>query len=1083
MAQTRGRASSRNSKDAAMRASSTQQQQPSAQNPQRNAPIQSNAAAISEKTAATAQEHRKCGCCLSRFFFWTLKRTILVYLLFTTLWTCPQNPKHPVCTVEKKIFSNVIQPATDSFFATPLGSRFYNAYEGHMVPLYKSHGKPLAIKTYRLANQHVVPIVKRVADPVCQEFKRQIDPLSTKLSDHYYTLVHPWISPVATKVVFTFETYVIPVVRSTSAWSCKFTREKAVPAANIAWSNYIVPTYQNHFVPFWNNHLNPAINSAADHTVRYTKAKIVPGLRKGSDFAFEKLSYFTKTYVRPAARKATLVCYRFVNNHVVPPVQRAYSLYLKRHVDAVVDWEKVEIITQTAETALSKSIKWTSEVLVEFYYITYEIITGDLHPTLAAQRAEKKSPFAIPKKTDAHDIYGNIKKQPSKPDLARQAQEIGNKWWGAARQWVQQARNVATNVATNIGQKVEKKLTQPSEVKEKHIGDTHVEETTRSSSDDAVLEQTVAPEESSKSNEIPDLVPEEAVSVIYNAHEEALNKFNNLREAVDDKLNLESFPSIINDVEESVLEATTLLAEMHPKFDQIVDAAMKAVESKYAKMGIRPSDISDDLKEILTGVARSVLDSTEESPKDTTEAENTETMMTYADTLPPSSQSTEDTVETVTPEPIEPVEPEISVEEPVSHGSESGSEPSSKETQEKAPVPEAEPVESDTPTKKAVSKSEPGVIEKLGEVAKDIESVIEDRIEQNKHEHKEHLEQVIEFVHPGSSKSSEDQDTLQDVSSSSSITTTDADSSAKLLATVEEPKVPIVQKPQINSVEKQKISVEDTPSEEAKPTSLVVADKAWESESIVGEPKVAPPSAAKEKESEIVSKSVVETPKNSDSSADASDDTERTSTSIATTETSGLNIDKVVNNEEDPDLSRVAAEWVSYAKKSISEQVAQDRSLSNLRESVSISTESLDKAPVVSDVSVAKDYIPSDSIQKTENGVESIVESEPSLQANIASPTLASASVTSPETSPLEESISKDHKASTLTEDTTVTPDQVANAVKRKVESIVSKVNSEQPPSAPLKQKGSSGSKKKQTGKGGAPKKVKRKKRVSVVKN
>ncbi|KAJ1675715.1 hypothetical protein EV182_000728, partial [Spiromyces aspiralis] len=303
-------------------------------------------------------------CTARRLLWWSLKRLFLAYLIFTSFWTCPQYPAHPVCRAENKIYNTVVKGAANSLLSTSLGSRVHHAYQGHIVPLYLTHARPLAMKGYTAVNTHIAPAVHRVADPLCHHVKQRVAPVLDAARSRYDALIKPYVDWAVGTVSHATEAYVIPVLGPAYAGVDRFASRYAIPAAKTAWSSYLEPAYHNHIAPFCHDRLLPAARSAISRACEATRTHVAPALKRTSLAAYRS----AKAYLVPASKRATLAGYRAINRHVVPPLQRGYELYLKRHVDTVVDWDKVELALSAANSFLATSTKWAAEILTELYY-------------------------------------------------------------------------------------------------------------------------------------------------------------------------------------------------------------------------------------------------------------------------------------------------------------------------------------------------------------------------------------------------------------------------------------------------------------------------------------------------------------------------------------------------------------------------------------------------------------------------------------------------------------------------------------------------------------------------------------------
>ncbi|KAI8322787.1 hypothetical protein GQ54DRAFT_130984 [Martensiomyces pterosporus] len=541
------------------------------------------AAAAAAVSAASTSSHLRTKRCSSRGYCgWAVRRIVLLYVLFVSLYTCPTSPGHPVCWAESAARSSIVDPVHSYILSTETGARISNAYQAHLVPFYKKHGTPIVDNTRAFVVERVAPVVKEASKPVCDAVHRIADPYKEKAYAAYSTHAKAHVDEVRETACRVTRKYVVPAAIVLRDRTGQVVNEYIVPFSKSALNDYLIPLYRDHIQPRWNNQIKPALCRYSKTAAAYTRAHILPAIADGATHGYEVACDFTTTHVVPRAKRGAVHAYVFFKTHVSPPVRKVYDENLKEHVDRVVPWDQVEIVMGKLGDICSTAIDVAKSFTEEFYYMCYTIATGEEHPSVIARM---KAEEAL--KHGGAAFAGS--EGPSEDDT--QIQAIARRLSGSARQWIQFARGLVGSAADNAKDKVNAygRATGIYHRATKAVADRFAKTTapvvqSTVQSDEATSQVAAvdtpipsAPETteptpaapsvpmSTISQEIP-VAAEEAASVILEArdamagvlvNEEEKAAFEELvRAASDATERLEEFPSVLNDLDEEPAAAT-----------------------------------------------------------------------------------------------------------------------------------------------------------------------------------------------------------------------------------------------------------------------------------------------------------------------------------------------------------------------------------------------------------------------------------------------------------------------------------------------------------------------------------------------
>ncbi|KAJ2800013.1 hypothetical protein H4R20_004219, partial [Coemansia guatemalensis] len=366
--------------------------------------------------------------------WWTLRGGFL-YVLFVLLFTCPGSPDHPICQIGSHAQSKIVAPIQKLALSTETGARISTAYNAHLEPFYQKHGAPVVNGVCSFVSETATPAIKQVTKPACDAVHRTIDPHTEKIAAAYTTHAKPTVDAIKGAVCSAANTAIIPVASVTSKYTAYVFNQYAVPCVRSAAFDYVAPFYVNHIRPRWNDQIRPALCRYVKVGVRYTRTNVLPAIVDGTAYGYEVSREFASTHIAPYAKGGALRVYMLFKRHVCPPVSRLYGQTLKPHVDRVVPWDKVELVTDKLSLVFSGIKEFVVGLFEELYYMGYTIFTGDEHPSVvqrlrdaAAQSARKDSGF-----------MGSLK-LPTTTEEGGQIHSVARRFSGSARQWIQIAR-------------------------------------------------------------------------------------------------------------------------------------------------------------------------------------------------------------------------------------------------------------------------------------------------------------------------------------------------------------------------------------------------------------------------------------------------------------------------------------------------------------------------------------------------------------------------------------------------------------------------------------------------------------------
>ncbi|KAJ2588987.1 hypothetical protein H4R99_007617 [Coemansia sp. RSA 1722] len=365
----------------------------------------------------------------------TLRRVVIIYVLFATLFTCPYPNGNPVCKLESFAHSTLVAPISNYLLQTETGARVNTAFNAHLVPFYRKHGAPIVGGVNSFAVNTAGSFVKKAASPVCDAFHRAADPHIEKVASVYTAHAKPAVDAVENVVGGTARNYVVPVLVVAKDQCVKVVDNYAVPFFKCAVNEHMVPFFTNHIQPRWKTQVKPALGHYSKVAVDYTRSSVLPNIADGGAHGYQVSRDFASTHVVPHAKKFTVSVYVFVKNRVFPPIYSVYASTLKLHVDRVVPWDKVDSVTQKTGVVLAAVFDVCTSFFEELFYMGYTICTGKEHPAVVERL--RQSQMLI---EDSHSAVTSSSELPLVTEHAGQIKNFARKMSGSARQWVQIAR-------------------------------------------------------------------------------------------------------------------------------------------------------------------------------------------------------------------------------------------------------------------------------------------------------------------------------------------------------------------------------------------------------------------------------------------------------------------------------------------------------------------------------------------------------------------------------------------------------------------------------------------------------------------
>ncbi|KAJ1751568.1 hypothetical protein LPJ79_001942 [Coemansia sp. RSA 1821] len=370
----------------------------------------------------------KCG-----LLRWVLVRGGILYLLSILFFTCPYAPNHPVCQISSAAQSKIVTPLHDLALSTETGARIDTAYRAHLVPFYEKHGAPVVNGAHAFVLESAAPALKQATKPVCDSFHRAIDPYAERVSSLYKAHAKPTVDAVKAGICTATTRAVVPVATVVGQHSLHVLREYVGPAVRVCVYDYMVPFYANHISPRWNNQIKPAACHYFKVAVQHTRSSVLPAVFDGAAHGARMSREFASKHIVPHARRATMHTYVFVKTKVCPPIYNAYAQTLKPHVDRIVPWDRIDPVLDNVCIYTSSVWNICKVFSEEVYFMCYTIVTGNEHP-LVLKKQQKPEPLAERRDSGVMDAF----KLPSQLDT--DVRGVARKISGSARQWVQLAR-------------------------------------------------------------------------------------------------------------------------------------------------------------------------------------------------------------------------------------------------------------------------------------------------------------------------------------------------------------------------------------------------------------------------------------------------------------------------------------------------------------------------------------------------------------------------------------------------------------------------------------------------------------------
>ncbi|KAJ1943331.1 hypothetical protein GGF37_002697, partial [Kickxella alabastrina] len=373
--------------------------------------------------------------CVKSCASWTLRRVALLYILFVTLFTCPNTPGHPICRIESLAHSAIVAPVQSYLVGTETGARVNAAYNAHLVPFYHKHGAPAVVQAHSLLVDTALPVLRKATAPLCDATHRVVNPYAAKVSAVYARHAKPSVDLVLGGVCGVTQKYLVPT-GSMLVQQAGRAVDSAVPVVRCVANDYVVPFFANHVQPRWSNQVKPAICHYSHVVIAYTRSNVLPGIADGAAQAWRVSQSFASVHVIPYAKISAINAYAFTKAHICPPVHSLYARTLKSHIDQVVPWEKVQVTSDKAAAIAWTILDVAKSFTEEVFFMFYTIITGNEHPAVV-ERLKKVG------MEQEKELMLRAKENSVVPMVTQSAGQIkgfARKVSGSARQWVQIAR-------------------------------------------------------------------------------------------------------------------------------------------------------------------------------------------------------------------------------------------------------------------------------------------------------------------------------------------------------------------------------------------------------------------------------------------------------------------------------------------------------------------------------------------------------------------------------------------------------------------------------------------------------------------
>ncbi|KAJ2909545.1 hypothetical protein GGI21_001777 [Coemansia aciculifera] len=377
------------------------------------------------------------ACSAGGFCGWALRRIVLVYILFTALFTCPTTPGHFICRSQALVRTTLVAPVHRYLLTTETGARVNSAYNAHLVPFYEKHAQPIVDTAYGFVSETAAPAIYAATEPVRNSVSRAVEPHREKVAAAYAKHVGPVVDSTVGVVWRAVDQWVVPFVSGVQTVVVRGA-ERVVPVVN----DYVVPFYRDTVYPRWNHQIKPAACRYTKIVVHYSRTEVLPAIADGATRFYAVSRDFAMTHVVPHAKRGAIHTYVFLKTHVEPPICRLYEQNLKTHVDRVVPWDHVSKVTRAMSNVGGGAWAFAKGFAEEFYFMCYTIVTGDEHPLVVARiKADEDA------KKKAATTAAFVASVESKEEVG-QLQGLARKLSGSARQWIQAARGWVGSVAS-----------------------------------------------------------------------------------------------------------------------------------------------------------------------------------------------------------------------------------------------------------------------------------------------------------------------------------------------------------------------------------------------------------------------------------------------------------------------------------------------------------------------------------------------------------------------------------------------------------------------------------------------------------
>lgn len=316
--------------------------------------------------------------------------------------------------------TTIATPLHSYLLTTETGARIDAAYRAHLIPFYETHGVPIVANINSFVQDTAKPVVQKATEPVCQA----VHPYTEKLLAAY----DKYLASTVDTAAETTEQTIVPVLYSAGRVTRHAFNGYVVPATSCAVNDYLVPWFTNHVKPRWNQQIKPAIGRYTRIVVDYTKTSVLPAIVDGAVQGYRVAERFTTTYVVPYVKATTVRVYVWIKSYVFPPIRKQYDQYLKSHVDRAVPWDKVYLVTDKITEVCVGFIQ-------ETYFMLYAILTGEEHPVVMERLREQQAQVVA---KEREQMAGQMRE--ALKEGGEQVRGMARKLSGSVGQWMQAAK-------------------------------------------------------------------------------------------------------------------------------------------------------------------------------------------------------------------------------------------------------------------------------------------------------------------------------------------------------------------------------------------------------------------------------------------------------------------------------------------------------------------------------------------------------------------------------------------------------------------------------------------------------------------